>query len=364
MRRIFFPTALAIGASVLSACGSGSSDPARLASAPTAAPSTSLTPTSARRLYVGATGFVAVYDPPFTNASLPSFRIPIPSGTGMATALAVDAAGDLAVLDTFTGLVVYTAPLSSTSQGTVVAPGPASYSQALIGTSTLAFDRHGNLWLTNGPRIVELRAPITTKSTASVIVTTGLSLQTGGVYSVPIAFGGDDILYALDKTTLLAYAPPYSEITPTAVVPLASAAGGGLVIDNAGGAYVTAVRAGAAPGGDSLAQIAYYSGPLASPATSPGSTIAAGGSATIVPTFSANVFTFPGTSGIATPITGLAQDGTGNLFAADGSRGVVSIIASPLTPNSAPAVVLPCPLDVRGQCAIVNSAGGALAFGP
>lgn len=60
---------------------------------------------------------------------------------------------------------------------------------------------------------------------------------------------------------------------------------------------------------------------------------------------------------------GLAEDAAGNMFTIDGGRGVIDMVAPPLTPNSAPAAVIPCPLNVAGQCAL-TSGFSALAFGP
>lgn len=127
------------------------------------------------------------------------------------------------------------------------------------------------------PRRVRSRTPTRGGDGRRIVLTSSRLRRhpTTPTEAIPLAItvGADDTLYALDKTTLLAYVPPYTEITPTAVLPLASASNGGLIIDSAGGAYLSAARAGGAPGGDSVARIAYYAGPLATPATSPGSTI-------------------------------------------------------------------------------------------
>jgi hypothetical protein len=352
-------------ASALCACSGAATDPpSRLPVAPTPTVSTPQTDPSRPRLYVAETGFVAVYAPPFSASSLPALRIPSPSGQ-TAHALAFDAHGALAAgFQSTPELAVYPAPVDASTVPVVVKPGPATFDPTRKGVSALAFDAAGNLWIAAGDRIVELRAPITTASTASIVITAGIPPDS--VISA-LAFGRDGTLYALDGVRVEAYAPPYSEIVPTADVALGSSttSPAQLVLDAGGGVYVPQAQSGAGVGGTTLLQIAYYAGPLVTTATAPGSSIGAGGSASMTPNVAATLRGGTRTGSVA----GLAQAFDGTLFASNSLDGTIAALAPPLTPNSAPAYVIPCPLDVvTGSCAAVplNSAGqgGALAFGP
>ena len=203
VRRIFLWLAIT-AVPVVAGCSSSSTNPA-----PTP------TPFPMTRLYVsndGGSGFVQIFAPPFSAASIPV--VAFQDGTSTDTDdLAFDASGRLYVGNFGQGKVdVFTPPFTNTSTST--------FSVTAAGAPEgIDIDATGNLYVATGPVSI-YNAPLSGTSTAAITISTGLT----GAIGVKHDAAGK--LYVADGGFVKIYTPPFSNASvPSVSIPLAGSWG-------------------------------------------------------------------------------------------------------------------------------------------
>lgn len=180
---------------------------------------------------------VLIYNAPFvTNQSAtvvlgqPDFTTATPatSATGMSfpSATAVDKAGNLYVADNGGGRVLQFRPPFTNGMSASVVIGQPDFVSGTHSVSQngldfpvgLAFDTNGNLWVSDGCRVLEYQPPFTTHMNASLVIgqpdfVSCLSSTSSSGFSVPfgIAFDPGGNLWVTDQLNnrILRFQPPF-----------------------------------------------------------------------------------------------------------------------------------------------------------
>lgn len=271
-----------------------------------------------QHVYVGnASGVVLQYTLPLTSSSTPNFSL---ATSICACALALDAAGDLALSDAAGNVQIFTAPLSAASVPS------AAFTNAGEQAGQIAFTPAGDLIAsTHHDHMNVFTRPFSNGSTPSRTITAPLLNDTAGV--------AIDAAQNLDVTetgqiaggTVWTFAPPYGSATARAV-PSAVAPFFGTIAVGPSQFFVT----------DSVqfsGAIDAYALPITTAST---------------PAF---VLHTPALHGPA-PATGIAVDAAGNLYVATGGNyAALSVYAAPISAASVATTSIglaPVPYGVAG----------------
>ena len=309
-------------AALATACNGGSSSPPPFFTG-TAAPTPSPTPSPApQHLYVGndnTPGQVLQFTLPLTMSTTSNFAI----ASNNVVAVAIDAAGNLAVGDNAGHLQFYTAPLSGAS-----VPAATFNNGTATNNGQIAFTGSDFAVATVSNRVNGFTHPFSNASTPSQFVT-----DPGMVSDIGTAFDPAQNLYISNAGTgsaaacagtlspgggcgsnIYVYAPPYTGapiITPNVInFPFASARTTYRKI------AVSATRLYAASVAEAQGRVDVYNLPI---------------TAASVPAFSLQ-------SGVNTP-EGLALDAAGNLYIGNLTDATITVYSAPITAGSVPSLI-------------------------
>jgi hypothetical protein len=265
----------------------------------------SSTPVATEHLYVGndkAGASILQFTLPITSTSTPSVTVAPTTGTANLTALALDAAGDLATADNAGHLAIFKAPITSSSTAS------ATFSNGTASNDgQLAFNTAGALLAaTVSTKVNVFNPPLSNTSTpaqsvtdASLTSAIGAALDSSGNLVVSNAGAG--------SSTLTVFAPPFS--SASFVTPAAAGTAYRKVALNTNQLFVASVSG-------TTGQIDVYNLPL---------------SASSAPVFSMTNVNVP---------EALAFDSHGNLYVGNLGDATIRVFTPPFSASSTPSVTL------------------------
>jgi hypothetical protein len=268
--------------------------------------STPVAPVATEHLYVGndaASASILQFALPITSTSTPSVTVAPTNGTANLTALAVDAAGDLATADNAGHLAIFQAPITSSSTAS------ATFSNGTAANNgQLAFNTAGALLAaTDSTKVNVFNPPLSNTSTpaqsvtdASLTSAVGVALDPSGNLLVSNAGSGS-------SSTLTVFAPPFSSVS--LVTPAAAGTAYRKVALNTNQLFVGSVAG-------STGQIDVYNLPL---------------SASSAPVFSMTNVNVP---------EALAFDSHGNLYVGNLGDATIRVFTPPFSASSTPTGTL------------------------
>jgi hypothetical protein len=262
-------------------------------------------PGATEHLYVGndaGSASILQFTLPITSASTPSVTVAPTTGTANLTALALDAAGDLATADNAGHLAIFKAPITSSSTAS------ATFSNGTASNDgQLAFNTAGALLAaTVSTKVNVFNPPLSNTSTpaqsvtdASLTSAIGAALDSSGNLVVSNAGSG--------SSTLTVFAPPFSNAS--VVTPAAAGTAYRKVALNTSQLFVASVAG-------TTGQIDVYNLPL---------------SASSAPVFSMTNVNVP---------EALAFDSHGNLYVGNLGDATIRVFTPPFSASSTPSVTL------------------------
>lgn len=182
-------------------------------------------------LSTGEAASLVIGQPNFTSANTETTS----TGLNGPNGLAFDSSGNLWVADLINGRVLeFPAPFSTGEAATLVVGEPnftvandEVSKEGLNAPNTVAFDSGGNLWVVDGHRVLEYRAPLSTHEAASLVIgqntftnSSTVTTSTGLNLPVGIAFDSGGNLWISDKLNnrVLEYTAPFSTFEAASLV--------------------------------------------------------------------------------------------------------------------------------------------------